>query len=94
MRGRPLFRLQPLSQNGLFRCNLYELADVEGGDAERLGEAELAVRLGVRVALGSETHVLALEGPHAFAALDALTVEDDLRDDDGLRSKQPLFMTT
>lgn len=83
-RERQLLRLQPLSQNGFFRSDLYQLTDVEGGYAKCLGEAELAVRLGVRVTLGSETHVLAFEDPHTFAAFDALTVEDNLRDDDGL----------
>ena len=76
--------LKPLSKDLRIWSNLDHFCNVESRHSEGLGEAELAVGLRVGVAHGSQAHVLTLEGPHALAALDALPVEDDFGDDDGL----------
>lgn len=71
-----------MSDDLVGRGNLDELGDVQGGDPEHLGKAEFAERSWV--ISWSQLHVLALESPHAFGALNAQTVEDDLGDLDGL----------
>ena len=73
-----------MSHDCFFWCDLNQLSNVQGRYSKSLGEAEFTVGLGIGVTLWAQAHILPLEGPHALAALDALAVEHDIGDDDGL----------